>query len=208
MAERAVEADAAYWNTLVAAYATNMISCHDIDGNYLFVTPSCKQMLGYEPTELIGHSAYEFFCDDDLRAIHASHNAVKNNECTTIAYRIRKKDGSLTWFETTSRKFGPSDGLDREIIYATSRDVAQRVTTADLGKRQPTEEWLTVCAWSGRVKQGDEWLSMEEYLKRRFSIRVTHGMSPEVYKQLFNTVLKSSGLVPPPPVPETEKPKE
>lgn len=196
--------DAAYWNKLVAAYATNMISCHDIDGNYLFVTPSCKQMLGYEPEELIGHSAYEFFCDDDLKTISASHNAVKNNECTTIAYRIRKKDGELTWFETTSRKFGPGDGLDREIIYATSRDVTQRVTSADLGKRNRTEEWLTVCAWSGRVKLGDEWISMEEYLKRRYSIRVTHGMAPDVYKQLFTTVLKP-GAVPPTPPPLESK---
>lgn len=185
------------WHKLVAAYATNMISCHDIDGNYLFVTPSCTQLLGYQPDELVGHSAYEFFCDDDLKAIKSSHDAVRNNECTTIAYRIRKKDGSFTWFETTSRKFGPPEGLSREIIYATSRDVTQRVTTADLGKRTPTEQWLTVCAWSGRVKMGPDWVTMEEYLKRRFGVRVTHGMAPDVYRQLFDTVLKTAPVDPP-----------
>lgn len=191
-----------YWNNLVAAYATNMISCHDVEGKYLFVTPSCKQLLGYEPHELIGHSAYDFFCADDLKVIQASHIAVKNHEVRTIAYRIKKKDGSLIWFETTSRMFGPAEGLEEEIIYATSRDVTQRVTTADLGRRTPTEEWLTVCAWSGRVKMGEDWITMEEYLKRRFSVRVTHGMAPDVYRQLFTNVLKPDGvpahLQPPP----------
>src|SRR5438045_3646820 len=112
-----------------------MISCHDLDGKYLFVTPSCEQLLGYTPSELIGHSAYEFCCDEDLKTIQASHRAVMNKECATIAYRIRKKDGSLIWFETTSCVFGAKEGLEREIIYATSRDVTQRVTTAALGVR-------------------------------------------------------------------------
>lgn len=193
-----MEQDAAYWDKLVTAFAPNMISCHDMDGNYLFVTPSCEHLLGYKPDELVGHSAYEFFHDDDLKAIQASHAAVKNKQYTTIAYRIRKKDGTFTWFETTSCSFGAREGLDREIIYATSRDVTQRVTTASMNDRKRvTEEWLTVCAWSGRVKLGEEWLTMEEYLKRRFSIRVTHGMAPDVYRQLFDTILKPGAKGPP-----------
>jgi hypothetical protein len=37
---------------------------------------------------------------------------------------------------------------------------------------------VTVCAWSRTIEYEGEWLSFEEYLKRRFNVDVTHGISP------------------------------
>jgi CHASE3 domain sensor protein len=44
---------------------------------------------------------------------------------------------------------------------------------------------VTVCAWSRTVQDGDEWVSFEEYLHRRFGLRVTHGLSPEEVSRLM-----------------------
>jgi CHASE3 domain sensor protein len=44
---------------------------------------------------------------------------------------------------------------------------------------------VTVCAWSRTVQDGDEWVSFEEYLHRRFGLRVTHGLSPEEVARLM-----------------------
>jgi methyl-accepting chemotaxis protein len=44
---------------------------------------------------------------------------------------------------------------------------------------------VTVCAWSRTVQDGDEWVSFEEYLHRRFGMRVTHGLSPEQVAKLM-----------------------
>lgn len=44
---------------------------------------------------------------------------------------------------------------------------------------------VTVCAWSRTVQDGDEWVSFEEYLHRRFGLRVTHGLSPEEVVRLM-----------------------
>lgn len=38
---------------------------------------------------------------------------------------------------------------------------------------------VTVCAWSRTVEYEGEWLSFEEYLRRRFKVQVSHGISPE-----------------------------
>jgi CHASE3 domain sensor protein len=35
-----------------------------------------------------------------------------------------------------------------------------------------------VCAWSKRIEHEGQWLSLEDYLSRRFSIRSTHTISP------------------------------
>jgi methyl-accepting chemotaxis protein len=46
------------------------------------------------------------------------------------------------------------------------------------------EPLVTLCAWSKTVQDGDEWVSFEEYLHRRFGLRVTHGLSPSQLEKL------------------------
>lgn len=42
---------------------------------------------------------------------------------------------------------------------------------------------VTVCAWSNRIKQGDdEWIDLEKFLNESFGIKVSHGMSPEEFE--------------------------
>ena len=46
------------------------------------------------------------------------------------------------------------------------------------------ETMITVCAWTHRVKYQGQWLSFEEYLRLRFDLRFTHGISEEAAKKL------------------------
>jgi CHASE3 domain sensor protein len=40
-------------------------------------------------------------------------------------------------------------------------------------------QFVTVCAWTGQVKYEGQWIRLEEYLKRRFGLSVSHGLSKE-----------------------------
>lgn len=40
---------------------------------------------------------------------------------------------------------------------------------------------ITMCAWSRRVQYQDKWVPLEEYLRKRFGIRISHGISQEEY---------------------------
>jgi CHASE3 domain sensor protein len=40
---------------------------------------------------------------------------------------------------------------------------------------------ITVCAWSKRVQYEDKWIPLEEYMRKRFGIRISHGISQEEY---------------------------
>ena len=44
--------------------------------------------------------------------------------------------------------------------------------------REQVAGLVTVCAWSRTVEYKGEWLSFEEYLKRRFDLDTSHGISP------------------------------
>ena len=46
------------------------------------------------------------------------------------------------------------------------------------------ETMITVCAWTHRVKYQGAWVSFEEYLRARFNLRFTHGISEEAAKKL------------------------
>ncbi|RME68421.1 MAG: response regulator [Verrucomicrobia bacterium] len=43
------------------------------------------------------------------------------------------------------------------------------------------EQFLTICAWSKRIKvDDDKWVSFEDFLSHYLGLHVTHGISPEV----------------------------
>lgn len=41
------------------------------------------------------------------------------------------------------------------------------------------QQFVTICAWTGQVKDGDRWIRLDEYLGRRFGLSVSHGVSRE-----------------------------
>ena len=112
---------------LLAENSTDMISRHSPEGYYLYVSPACRTLLGYEPEELIGHSPYEFIHPNDIEEITESRLTIlERPETYTIAYRIRHKDGRYVWFETISRTI--CDPITNEVleIQGASRDISAR----------------------------------------------------------------------------------
>jgi PAS domain S-box-containing protein len=98
----------------LSEYARDMICLHRSNGDYIYVSPSSRQLLGYEPEELIDLSPYSF--------IHADDSV--NIESPFVQYRFRKKDGSYTWLESVSKPIIE----EGELIYiqTSSRDITDR----------------------------------------------------------------------------------
>ena len=112
---------------LLAENATDMISRHSPEGIYLYASPVCRTLLGYEPGELIGRDAYELFHPEDLDAVRRSHATILEEPTTdTLSYRIRRRDGSYLWVETTSKTITDPQTGEMEEIIAITRDITQR----------------------------------------------------------------------------------
>ncbi len=43
---------------------------------------------------------------------------------------------------------------------------------------------VTLCAWTRSVEYEGEWISFEEYLRRKFNLSATHGISPDALSQI------------------------
>lgn len=112
---------------------TDMISAHAPDGTYRFVSAAARELLGYEPEELVGTWAYDHFHPDDVPKVSGIHRSVLDGAPAAVVYRLRRKSGEYRWVETTSRIVDDADGEMREILCCTRavRDHAPQLEGAD-----------------------------------------------------------------------------
>lgn len=114
----------------LAKNSTDMICRHDINGQYLYASPSSERLLGYRPDQLVGQKTYDLVHPDDIPQIDNAHRRVLSpGHVSTLSYRMRHADGSYVWLETTSQSVpSPEDPKKLEII-TMSRDVSDRKAT-------------------------------------------------------------------------------
>ena len=113
---------------LIAEHMSDIICVHAPDGTYTFVSPSVTNTLGYDCTEMLGKTPYDFIHPDDIAAVlKPYHDAVVRGEASvsTIEIRIRTKDGCWVWLESVITPVLNDRG---ELIWglSASRDITSR----------------------------------------------------------------------------------
>jgi PAS domain S-box-containing protein len=116
----------------IAELLGDMISAHAPDGTYRYASAAAKELLGYEPSELVGTWAYDYFHPDDVSRIALAHQSVLSGAPYTVAYRLRRKSGEWLWVETATRVIVEEDQIV-EILCSTrpieSRQTIERITS-------------------------------------------------------------------------------
>src|SRR5215213_4797989 len=124
----------------IADHLGDMISAHAPDGTYKYASAAAKELLGYDPEELTGASAYDYFHPEDIGKISLAHQSALDGAPYTIAYRMRRKSGEWTWVETTTRVMLNEDREPVEILCST-RAIESRQTIEQITSEEHTE-WL------------------------------------------------------------------
>lgn len=112
---------------LMAENSTDLIARQTPQGIFLYASPACYSLLGYEPEELQNRSVYEFVHPQDWSILSQSYSTVMEAPVTaTITYRIRHKDERYVWFETSSRTVRHPQTQQVQEIVSVSRDITER----------------------------------------------------------------------------------
>ncbi|MEQ8190196.1 MAG: PAS domain S-box protein [Candidatus Eremiobacterota bacterium] len=117
---------------ILAENSTDMISRHTPEGIFLYVSPSCHTLLGYNPDEMIGTSTYDYVHPEDIHKVSLSHITILEKPVIyTVTYRFLCRNGEYIWFETTSHSiFDEKTGIITE-IQTSSRDITARKKTEE-----------------------------------------------------------------------------
>lgn len=110
----------------IADYLGDMVSAHAPDGTYRYVSAASRELLGYEPDELIGTSAYDHYHPDDAAKVGLVHRSTLEDAPLTVAYRLRRKDHEYVWVETTTRVLKSSDTGEISEIVCSTRPLGDR----------------------------------------------------------------------------------
>jgi hypothetical protein len=83
----------------------------------------------------------------------------------------------------TSLFLGAAMGEGRRHDAEQARLIGELKTAVDQVKR--LEDFVTFCAWTGRVRWNDQWVSVEQFLRERYGVTVSHGISEEGIAKLM-----------------------
>ena len=115
----------------IAENTTDLITQHNIDGTFSYVSNSSKDIIGYNSEKLIHKSPCDFIHPEDLNLIHFAHQEIVNKQqINQLTYRFRKKDNTFIWLESTSKVILNSK---KQIIgiQSSSRDISERINAAE-----------------------------------------------------------------------------
>jgi diguanylate cyclase (GGDEF)-like protein/PAS domain S-box-containing protein len=121
--EALIERESQY--RLLADGITDVVALHELDGSFVYVSPSAEKLIGRRPAELIGIAPAEVILEEDwLPVKHAVDSRLSQGQDVTIQWRCQGVDGSLIWMETSLH---PILKEDRPFRYlSTSRNVTER----------------------------------------------------------------------------------
>ncbi|OAD53240.1 Aryl hydrocarbon receptor nuclear translocator like protein [Eufriesea mexicana] len=98
------------------------ISRHSAEGKFTFVDQRVGGILGYTPSELLGHPCYEFFHPEDLTHMRESFEQVlkMKGRVMSMMYRFRAKNRDWVWLRTSAFAFINPFSDDVEYIVCTN----------------------------------------------------------------------------------------
>ena len=118
IAEEKLKESELFYLTLIADSLDGMILL-DTKGTVTFASPSVKNVLGYNNTEVVGRNGFEFVHPDDIqRAFEAFQREVKQNpEIKFITVRLLKQNGQWLWCNVRGHNLLNKPFVNSIVIY-------------------------------------------------------------------------------------------
>lgn len=152
----------------LAERTSDLITIHDTDGTFAYVSPSSLRILGLSPESLTGTHPREVVHPQDYHRLQ--HQIVKAAAGADglIVYRCRHADGREVWLESSFVPVPAPDGAITQ-LHASSRDVTRKVANeAEILRLNSTLE--------ARVRERTQLLQAVNNELEAFNYSVSHDL--------------------------------
>jgi PAS domain S-box-containing protein len=174
----------------------------DIEGAFLYVSPSCERVTGY--------TAQEFLDDPDLmnRIIHPDDGAemvahfhktgkVMPDSVDAEDFRIVRRDGETRWIGhvcqpvydrkglSSGRRGSNRDITERKQLEKDKNDLINELQQA-LSKVKRLSGFIPICASCKKIRDDTGyWNDIERYISERTETQFSHGICPDCIRKLY-----------------------
>lgn len=110
---------------LLADHCDDIVGLHDTKGNCLYLSPSYYRKTGWTPDDLRRKNWRSRIHPEDLPDVESAHRANLAGKSTLVEYRLRCKNGSWLWFETSCKPISGAHGKVWRLL-VWSHDITER----------------------------------------------------------------------------------
>lgn len=125
------ESEARY--RLLADNITDMVICYNAAGEFSYVSPSSRALLGYEPEALLGQSGFTLIHPDDLVALQQLYTDVLTQPVPAafVTCRFRHQEGHYLWLEFAAHIIRSEATKEVLEIVVSARNITSRKQAED-----------------------------------------------------------------------------
>jgi PAS domain S-box-containing protein len=98
---------------LLAENSQDMITIVGLDSRIEYVSPACKEIVLYEPEQLIGTKGFDLIANEDAERVQKEMLAVKDiqGRVSGLQFRMKRKDGTQVWVESQTTPIFDEQGM-------------------------------------------------------------------------------------------------
>ncbi|WP_260115379.1 PAS domain-containing protein [Paenibacillus hexagrammi] len=119
---------------LITEHAQDLISYVSAEGDFEYVSPSIRALLGYSQQEIIGTSSL-FLMHEEDRAAVIDRSLFEEADVSLHMLRLRHKNGTYLWFESFMKVIRDDEGRFDKIM-GIARDITTRRAAEDKLREQ------------------------------------------------------------------------
>jgi diguanylate cyclase (GGDEF)-like protein/PAS domain S-box-containing protein len=134
---------------LIAGAVDDIVSLHELDGRFVYVSPSCRRVTGFDPDALVGTDRLAYVHPDDRERVRAAtqdlirrHTDGDMAPPATAEWRHACRDGSYRWLGTRTELLRDAGGRPFRLL-CTSRDISERRQAETFIRWQTHHDGLT-----------------------------------------------------------------
>lgn len=162
---------------IISKNANDLIFIMTIDGKFLYCNEAFNRVLGYDPEELIGSFGIELIHSEHIHKAYQNLEKMKYTQLLKNEYRVRCKDGSYKWIESTGGGIYNKQNKLIKII-GISRDVTDRKEAEQL------------------IQQENKKLTELDKMREELINRISHELKTPLIpllcgSELINTIFKN-----------------
>lgn len=110
---------------LLAEQAADVVTLAGPGGDLRYLSPSIRELLGYEPDELLGSQLIDLTHPDDRNRLRQAHEELVDGQLFSHEIRLARRDGTWVWVANSGRAV--RDARSRLVeVRGSLRDVSER----------------------------------------------------------------------------------